>query len=145
MNEPSVDANVFSSRRKNMLELTKRAPPLSAAALAASRRPTLSSIAMLKGSTSIGVRHVPSGVGVTGASTTGRTSVALFAFACAAACRATRATSSREMSRLAANPQAPFTIARTPKPRVSLSVSPCTRCSRVKSSCVRLCAKRTSA
>ncbi len=128
-----------------MLEFTKRAPPLSAAALAARRTPTLSSTGTVNGSISIVVRQAPFGVGVTGASTTGRTTVTLLARAWSAACRATRATSSRLTSRLAANPQAPLTSARMPKPCVSLSMSPCTRCSRVKSDWVRLRLKRTSA
>src|SRR6478672_7488506 len=75
MNDPSVEAKVLSSRRKNMLEFTNRAPALSAAALAARSTPTLSSTATVKGSISIAERQVPLGVGVTGASTTGRTTV----------------------------------------------------------------------
>ena len=106
---PSVDANVFSSRRKNMLELTKRAPfTASAASFAASSMPTLSSIATLNGSISIGLFHVPFATAGAGASTTGRTSAERFAFACATACLATRETSSRVRSRLAAKPHAPF-------------------------------------
>jgi hypothetical protein len=142
----SLDANVFSSRRKNMLELTKRAPlTLSAAAFAASSSATFSSTGTSNGSTLIGLRQVPPGVRSFGASTTGRTSDGRLARACATASRATRTTSSGVTSRLAAKPHAPSTSTRTPNPDVSLSTIPCTRCSRVKTFCVRLRLTRQSA
>ena len=74
-----MEAKVLSSRRKNMLELTKRAPALSAAALAARSTPTFSSTGTLNGSISMSLFQVPFGVAVTGASTTGRTRVTLLA------------------------------------------------------------------
>jgi hypothetical protein len=80
VNDPSVEANVFSSRRKNMLELTKRAPFTASAALfAARRRLTLSSIGTSNGSIAIGLFQVPFAMAGVGASTTGRTSADRFA------------------------------------------------------------------
>ena len=137
---------VFSSRRKNIPELTKRAPDtFSAASLAARRSATFSSMATSNGSCWIADRQVPRWLPGTGASVTGRTSAARLARACATACRATRATSSRVRSRLAAKPHAPSTSARTPKPSVSLSTSACTRRSRVTIDWLRLRLMRTSA
>ena len=70
-----------------------------------------------------------------------------FARACATACRATRATSSRVRSRLAANPHAPPTSVRTPKPKVSLSEkpgdAPLARADDLRCDCGR-CARRRS-
>jgi hypothetical protein len=53
--------------------------------LAESSSATFSSIAMSNGSIFAGLRHVPSFVTGAGASTTGFTNAARFAFACAAA------------------------------------------------------------
>ena len=142
---PSVDANVFSSRRKLMNELTKRAPAFIAASFAASSSATLSATGTVNGSTLMGLFHSPPGVGVTGASVTGFTSAARFALACAAACFAAFVTPSAVSSRVAANPHAPPTSVRTPTPNVSLSASPCTRRSRVATNCWRYLPTRTSA
>ena len=77
---PSLVASVFSSRRKNIPEFTNFAPAtLSAAAFASSSSATFSSIGTSNGSISAGPRQVPFAVGVTGASTTGRSSAARFA------------------------------------------------------------------
>jgi len=59
---PSVDANVFSSRRKLIAEVAKRAPALSAASFAASSSATLSATGMVNGSTLMGLFHSPLGV-----------------------------------------------------------------------------------
>jgi hypothetical protein len=146
MNDPSVEAKVFSSRTKNIDEVTKRAPAtLSAASFAARRSATFSSIATSNGSVSIGERHVASRWTSAGASWTGRIRVAALALACAAACLATRSASSGVRSRDAAKPHAPLTSARTPNPSVSESSNPVIRRSRVASDWLRLREMRTSA
>ena len=134
---PSVVANDFSSRRKNMLEFTNPAPlppglsTLSAASLACNSSATCSSIGTSNGSMRALERHVPLGVGETGASVTGRRCATRLAFACATASFAVRATSSRVRSLVAANPHDPPTSTRMPMPNVSLSPRPSTRVSRV--------------
>jgi hypothetical protein len=73
VNVPSVEAKVFSSRRNVIDEVTKRTPAtFIAASLAARSSATLSATGTVNGSTSMGLRHSPLGVGVTGASVTGR-------------------------------------------------------------------------
>jgi hypothetical protein len=63
VNVPSVEAKVFSSRTKNMEELTKRAPAPQRGRVGGGRGPsTFSSMATSKGSISIGERQRPSGM-----------------------------------------------------------------------------------
>ena len=76
MKLPSLDAKVFSSRRKNMLELTKRAPFTLERRLIGGeqQRDLVFDRDVENGSISIGLFHVPLATTGAGASTTGRTS-----------------------------------------------------------------------
>ena len=144
--DPSLVINVFSSRRKNIDELTLRTPfTLSAASFAASRRATFSGIETVKGSTLIGLFHSPIWFPGVGASTTGLSWLARFALACSRAARVVAAIESLVRTLVAAKPQAPSTRVRTPSPKVSLSLTPCTMRSRVLTFCWRRAATRTSA
>src|SRR6185437_5173710 len=81
MYEPSLVISVFSSRRKNIADVTLRTPfTLAASALAASSSATLSTIGTVNGSVSIGLFHSPIWLPGVGASTTGWSWLARFAF-----------------------------------------------------------------
>src|SRR5215510_16563030 len=113
VNEPSLFAKVFSSRRKFTPDVAKRTPfTFSAASFAASSKETLSAIAIENGSVLIGERHVPFCAVPYAASTIGFVNAARFALACATAFRATAVTASVVRSAVAAKHHAPFTSVR---------------------------------
>ena len=129
-----------------MLEVTLRTPfTLSADSLAAKSSATLSVIATLNGSVSIGLFHSPTWLPGVGASCTGRNWLARLARACSSAARVALATESLSRRLVAAKPHAPSTSVRTPSPKVSVSLTPCTMRSRVFTFCWRRAATRTSA
>src|SRR5262245_53063660 len=108
VNEPSLLAKVFSSRRKCAPDVAKRTPfTLSAASFAANRSATLSAMGIEKGSVLMGERHVPFCGVPYGASTIGFVNATRFALACATAFRAIAVTESAVRSAVAANPHAP--------------------------------------
>jgi hypothetical protein len=134
---PSVVASVFSSRSAaTPLEAKRTSLTLSAASLAASRSATFSSTGTSMGSTSTGVRQVPL-AGVTGASVTGRRCARRAARAVATASAAARRTPALLTSCVAEKPQAPSTSARTPTPKLSVSLTLVTWRSRVAMACRR--------
>src|SRR5450759_1063749 len=117
MYEPSLVISVFSSRRKNMLEVTLRTClTFAASALAARSRATLSTIGIGNGSVWIGLFHSPTWLPGVGASTTGWSWLARFALACVIADFVIDATASLVSWLVAAKPHAPSTSVRTPMP-----------------------------
>ena len=124
-------AKYFCSLTRNIIELTKLAPALVAAALTPSSRSTFScsgtSIALRR----IGVRQLTSPTPRVGASRTGAVWFLALARAIAVARRAASATASGVMSFVAAKPQAPSAMTRTPTPADSVLTTFWTFASRV--------------
>src|SRR5574343_1144975 len=137
MYEPSVEAKYFCSLTRNSMELTKSAPAAMAAALAPSSRSTLSltgtSMAFLR----IGVAQDTWPAPLVGASCTGLVCEAELALAMVTAWRAALAMPALDRSLVAAKPQVPLAMTRTPAPIDSVLTTFCTRVSRVWIDCAR--------
>src|ERR1019366_5748639 len=117
MYEPSLVISVFSSRRKNMLEVTLRTClTFAASELAARSRATLSTIGIVNGAVWIGLFHSPTWLPGVGASTTGWSWLARLALACVLADLAIEPTACLVSWLVAAKPPAPYTSVGTPMP-----------------------------
>ncbi|KAG1318718.1 hypothetical protein G6F63_015089 [Rhizopus arrhizus] len=128
----------------SIIELTKLAPAPIAAALTSSSRSTLSLIGTSMAFLRIGVRQLTSPTPGALASCTGAVCTPALALAIAAACCAALATSAVPSALVAAKPQAPLTITRTPTPDDSRLVTLPTWCSRVMTDWKRKRPMRTS-
>ena len=128
-----------------MLDSTNFAPAPMAAALTARSSSTFSPIGTSKAFFSIGVRHETSPAPCTGASRTGSCWILALALAIATACAAAAATPSLVTSLVAANPQVPSAITRTPTPYDSVLTRSSTLSSRVVTNWLRYRPMRTSA
>ena len=126
------------------IELTKSAPAPCAAALTESSRSALSLIGTAMLFLTIGVFQLTSPTPFVGASWTGAVWVLAFALAIAVACLAAAATASGVSSLVAAKPQAPPAITRTPTPADSVLTTFCTIFSRVITNWRRYRPTRTS-
>jgi hypothetical protein len=135
--EPSVEAKYFCSLTRKRLELTNLAPAPSAAALTARRRSTFSPMGTAKAFFSIGVRQEVSPAPLTGARRTGSCCSLALALAIATACAAAPATPSLVTWLVAAKPQVPSAITRTPTPYDSVLVRLSTLSSRVTTNWLR--------
>ena len=131
MYEPSVLAKYFCSLTRNSVELTKSAPAPSAAALTPSSMSALSLIGTAIEFLTIGVFQLTSPTPLVGANCTGAVWVMALALAIAVACRAASAAASAVISLVAAKPQAPLAMTRTPIPVDSVLTTFITRFSRV--------------
>ena len=126
-----MEAKYFCSLTRNMREATKLAPAPMAAEFTPINSSIFSSIGTVMPLRRIGVRQVFSPTPGVGASWTGDVWLVALALAIAVARRAAFATASAVSSLVAAKPQAPSAMTRTPTPDDSVLTTFSTLASRV--------------